>query len=141
MRKIWFERPVPPEHAILLAGRAMPLGYADPAGGDPLASLVAAEAIVAASRIKCDARLFATTPLLRAVCRTGIGYDNIHVADATNFGIAVCNVPDGPTISTAEHAICLMLAVAKNLHRSSRVLLDGVRGDFFTMFTPAPRKS
>jgi D-3-phosphoglycerate dehydrogenase len=119
----------------LLAGRAEPIGVADPAGGDPLATLAQAEAIVAAARVKYDASLFAKTPLLRAVCRTGIGYDNINVADATKFGIAVCNVPDGPTISTAEHAVCLMLAVAKNLHRSSRVLRDGVRGDYFTMFT------
>jgi D-3-phosphoglycerate dehydrogenase len=135
MRKIWFERSLPPEHAVLLAGRARPIGAADPAGGDPLATLAQAEAIVAAARIKYDASLFAKTPLLRAVCRTGIGYDNVNVADATKFGVAVCNVPDGPTISTAEHAVCLMLAVAKNLHRSCRVLADGVRGDYFTMFT------
>lgn len=135
MRKIWFERALPPEHAVLLAGRAEPIGAADPAGGDPMASLPQAEAIVASARIKYDASLFARTPLLRAVCRTGIGYDNVNVADATKFGVAVCNVPDGPSISTAEHAVCLMLAVAKNLHRSCRVLRDGVRGDYFTMFT------
>lgn len=135
MRKIWFERALPPEHAVLLAGRAEPIGAADPAGGDPLASLPQAEAIVAAARVRYDASLFAKTPLLRAVCRSGIGYDNVNVADATKFGVAVCNVPDGPSISTAEHAVCLMLAVAKNLHRSSRVLRDGVRGDYFTMFT------
>jgi D-3-phosphoglycerate dehydrogenase len=135
MRKVWFERELPREHAVLLAGRAEPIGAADPAGGDPMAMLPAAEAIVAAARVRYDASLFAKTPLLRAVCRTGIGYDNINVADATKFGIAVCNVPDGPTVSTAEHAVCLMLAVAKNLHRTSRVLRDGVRGDYFTMFT------
>ena len=121
MRKIWFERSLPVEHAAWLAGRAVPIGAADPAGGDPMATLPEAEAIVAAARVKYDAGLFAQTPRLRAVCRTGIGYDNVNVADATKFGIAVCNVPDGPTISTAEHAVCLMLAVAKNLHRSSRV--------------------
>jgi D-3-phosphoglycerate dehydrogenase len=135
LRKIWFERSLPPEHAALLNDRAAPIGAADPAGGDRMTSLPAAEAIIAASLVRYDASLFARTPLLRAVCRTGIGYDNINVADATKFGIAVCNVPDGPSVSTAEHAVCLMLAVAKHLHRSSRVLRDGVRGDYFTMFT------
>ena len=135
MHKIWFERSLPPEHAMLLAGRATPIGAADPAGGDPMETLAQAEAIVAAARIKYDAGLFANAPLLRAVCRTGIGYDNVNVGDATKFGVAVCNVPDGPTISTAEHAVCLMLAVAKNLHRSCRMLRDGVRGDYFSMFT------
>lgn len=135
MRRIWFERSLPSEHAVLLAGRAAPIGAADPQGGDPMETLGQAEAIVAAARVKYDASLFAQAPRLRAVCRTGIGYDNINVADATRFGVAVCNVPDGPTVSTAEHAVCLMLAVAKNLHRSSRVLRDGIRGDYFTMFT------
>jgi D-3-phosphoglycerate dehydrogenase len=135
LRKIWFERSLPSEHAELLAGRAAPIGAADPAGGDRMATLPLAEAIVAASLVRYDASLFAKTPQLRVVCRTGIGYDNINVADATKIGIAVCNVPDGPSISTAEHAVCLMLAVAKHLHRSSRVLRDGVRGDYFTMFT------
>ena len=92
-----------------------------------LATLAAAEVIVAAARVKYDANLFAQAPLLRAVCRTGIGYDNVNVADATKFGIAVCNVPDGPTISTTEDAVCLMLAVAKNLHRSCRVFVQPTR--------------
>lgn len=135
MRKIWFERALPPEHAPMLAGRAVPIGAADPAGGDRMATLPEAEAIVAAAIVKYDASLFANTPKLKAVCRTGIGYDNINVADATKFGVAVCNVPDGPTVSTAEHAVCLLLAVAKNLQHSSRALRDGVRGDYFTMFT------
>lgn len=100
-----------------------------------MASLPDADAVVAAARVQYDAKLFATTPRLRTVCRTGIGYDNINVADATKFGVAICNVPDGPSISTAEHALCLMLAVAKNLHRSSRALREGVQGDYFTMFT------
>ena len=134
LRKIWFERSLPAEHADLLTGKAVPIGAADPAGGDRMATLPQAEAVIAASLVTYDANFFSQAPLLRTVCRTGIGYDNVNVADATKFGVAVCNVPDGPSTSTAEHAVCLMLAVSKNLQHSSRVLRDGVKGDFFTMF-------
>ena len=48
-----------------------------------------------------------------AIVRTGIGYDRVDVDAATARGIAVCNTPDAPTVSTAEHAIALILAVTK----------------------------
>jgi D-3-phosphoglycerate dehydrogenase len=135
MKKIWFERPVPVEHLPLLQGRVNLLGAAGPSGSDPLATLPQAEAIIAASRIRYNADFFAQAPRLRAICRTGIGYDNISLDDATACGVAVCNVPDGPTVSTAEHAVALLLAVAKNLKPAGEALRNGVRGDFFSMFT------
>jgi len=139
MLKLWFERPLPLEHAHLLEGRAVLLGAADTGAGDTAESdrqktLPQAEGIIAAARLRYDKTLFQRTPALRAICRTGIGYDNISLEDATAFGIAVCNVPDGPSVSTAEHAVSLMLAVAKNLQPAHRMLIDGERGDFFTLF-------
>ena len=47
--------------------------------------------------------------------RSGIGYDNVDVAAATARGVAVCIAPDAPTVSTAEHAVALLLAAAKCL--------------------------
>ena len=67
--------------------------------------------------------------------RTGIGYDNISVDDATARGIAVCNAPDGPTISTAEHTVALLLAVAKNIGPAEAALRGTARFDFFRAFT------
>ena len=64
-------------------------------------------------------------PNLRVIARTGIGYDLVDVAEATRRGIAVCNTPDGPTISTAEHAVALMLMVAKNVKRAESELRAG----------------
>jgi Phosphoglycerate dehydrogenase and related dehydrogenases len=59
---------------------------------------------------------------LRAICRPGIGVDNIDIAAATKRGILVINTPDGPTESTAEHAVALLLALAKQVVASDRVL-------------------
>ncbi len=48
-------------------------------------------------------------PRLRIIARTGIGVDRIDLDAATQRGIMIVNTPDGPTESTAEHAIALML--------------------------------
>jgi D-3-phosphoglycerate dehydrogenase len=91
---------------------------------------VDADAIIASARVRYDAELMDRVPTLRVISRTGIGLDNISLADASERGIAVCHAPDGPTISTAEHAIALLLAVAKELPRTMDALRGG-RGDFF----------
>ncbi len=54
-------------------------------------------------------------PQLKAVCRPGIGVDTVDLAAATARGILVINTPDAPTESTAEHAVALMMAVAKRV--------------------------
>ncbi|MGI9644001.1 MAG: NAD(P)-dependent oxidoreductase, partial [Ilumatobacteraceae bacterium] len=62
-----------------------------------------------------DAARFERFPDLRVVSRMGIGYDNIDVGAAAAAGVVVCNAPDAPTVSTAEHTMALMLAVTKEL--------------------------
>jgi phosphoglycerate dehydrogenase-like enzyme len=62
-----------------------------------------------------DSDRFGRFPDLRVVSRMGIGYDNIDVAAAAAAGVVVCNAPDAPTVSTAEHTVALMLAVTKEL--------------------------
>jgi D-3-phosphoglycerate dehydrogenase len=72
-------------------------------------------------------------PRLRVISRSGTGLDNIAIHDATQRGIAVCNVPDGPTISTAEHALALLLATAKRLKQSEHALRES-RADYFNEY-------
>jgi D-3-phosphoglycerate dehydrogenase / 2-oxoglutarate reductase len=54
-------------------------------------------------------------PKLKAVCRPGIGVDTVDLNAATERGILVINTPDAPTESTAEHAVALLMAVAKRV--------------------------
>lgn len=61
-------------------------------------------------------------PSLRAIFRPGIGVDNVDLAAATARGILVINTPDGPTESTAEHAVALLISVAKRIVTGSRFL-------------------
>ena len=62
---------------------------------------------------------------LLVVGRTGIGVDRIDLAAATERGILVINTPDGPTESTAEHAVALLLNLCKGVARGDRLLRTG----------------
>jgi D-3-phosphoglycerate dehydrogenase / 2-oxoglutarate reductase len=64
-------------------------------------------------------------PQLRIVARNGIGVDRIDIEAATQRGILVVNTPDGPTESTAEHAIALLLNLCKRVAVGDRLLRSG----------------
>ncbi len=122
---VWFERTVLPELAAEVAGLVTVLGPTT--DDDPYAGLATAKAAVAAV-LRYDAMLMDHGPELRVIARTGIGYDLVDVAEATRRGIMVCNTPDAPTISTAEHAVTLILAVAKNVKTAEAALRRGASG-------------
>ena len=122
---VWFERTILPALMAEVAAAVTVLGPAT--DDDPYAGLATARAAVA-SILRYDAALMDRAPDLRVIARTGIGYDLVDVAEATRRGIAVCNTPDAPTISTAEHAVALMLMVAKSLKRAESELRHGIGG-------------
>lgn len=96
---------------------------ADPA--DPVGSARPAQAILASSGIRYNDEIFQQLPNLRILVRTGIGIDNVDRDAATRHGVVFCNTPDGPTESTAEHTVALMLAVAKQLKPGMEQLAAG----------------
>ena len=105
MYKIWLERPLPKLYNSLLEGIAIVVGTAEDSPKDPLSSIEQAEGIIAGGRLNYDAAMMDQPSQLRVISRTGIGVDKVDVNEATRRGIAVCNTPDAPTISTAEHVI------------------------------------
>ena len=129
--RVWFERPPPPAYARLLDGSAVILGGGS--SGETPDGIAGAHAIIASSRVQYDGELMDRVPGLRVISRTGIGLDNVSLPDASARRIAVCHVPGGPTISTAEHAIALLLAVAKDVPRATMALRSG-HGDFFNEY-------
>jgi D-3-phosphoglycerate dehydrogenase len=67
------------------------------------------------SATKVTEKLIAAAPKLKVVGRAGIGVDNVDIPAASRRGIIVMNTPFGNSITTAEHAIALMFAVARQL--------------------------
>ncbi len=77
------------------------------------------------SGVKLTADVLEGNYRLRAIARAGVGTDNIDLEAATRHGIVVMNTPGGNTISTAEHAIALMMALSRNIHPAYQSLLEG----------------
>ncbi len=105
---IFCDHDFPDEYRWIVDGQAQIVGPDD----DALAS---ADAVIAGAKRSWDAAAFARGPRLKVISRIGIGYDNVDVAAAHAAGVVVCNAPDAPTVSTAEHALMLMLAITKHL--------------------------
>lgn len=67
------------------------------------------------SATKATAELIAKADNLKVIGRAGIGVDNVDLAAASAKGIVVMNTPFGNSITTAEHAIAMMFAVARQI--------------------------
>lgn len=123
---LWLEAPVAAEVLARLPAGVQVL-HAAPQ--PPLYSSAApAQAILASSLLRYDAALMDACPHLRLIARTGIGVDNIDLDAATARGVIVTNTPDGPTESTAEHTVAMLLALAKRLKQGNDNLAAGKWG-------------
>ena len=67
------------------------------------------------SSTKVTAEILAAATNLKVVGRAGIGVDNVDIPSASAKGVVVMNTPFGNSITTAEHAIALMFALARQL--------------------------
>ena len=90
-----------------------------------LEALSDCDALIVRSETKVTAELMDAAKKLRVIGRAGVGVDNIDVAAATARGIVVMNAPDGNTITTAEHTIALLIALARNVPQSNSSLKSG----------------
>jgi phosphoglycerate dehydrogenase-like enzyme len=97
--------------------------------GPGLEGAGAARAIIA-SGSRWDAPRMDQLPNARVLSRSGVGYDNVDLAAASDRNIVVCVAPDAPTVSTAEHSVALILAAAKQLIANQARLRSG-SGDYF----------
>ncbi|RLC20421.1 MAG: phosphoglycerate dehydrogenase, partial [Deltaproteobacteria bacterium] len=80
-------------------------------------------AIRSATRVTAD--IIAAADKLKVIGRAGIGLDNVDIPAASQRGIVVMNTPEGNTITTAEHAIALMMAVSRNIPQATASLKEG----------------
>jgi D-3-phosphoglycerate dehydrogenase len=94
--------------------------------GDELKKIIGEyDGLAVRSSTKVTADLLEAAPNLKVIGRAGIGVDNIDLAAATERGIVVMNTPFGNTITTAEHAIALMLAIARQIPQANQSTHQG----------------
>ncbi|WP_419926061.1 NAD(P)-dependent oxidoreductase [Candidatus Poriferisocius sp.] len=113
--RIWIDRTPPP-------------GVVIPSDVELVDGPENADGVVVAADRPWDDDACRKLPGLKVVARSGIGYDNVDPDALAVHGVAACNTPDAPTISTAEHALALMMAVAKRLKGAEGRLAAGTAG-------------
>src|SRR6185295_8783763 len=83
---------------------------------DELARIIADyEAVIVRSKTRVTAALIEQATRLRVIGRAGTGVDNIDVSAATRRGVVVMNAAAGNTVTTAEHTMAMLLALARQI--------------------------
>ena len=121
MAKVLIADKLSPRAARVLEARgiavAVKTGLKEP---ELVAAIDGYDGLAVRSATKVTAKVLAAGANLKVVGRAGIGVDNIDLAAATQRGIVVMNTPYGNTVTTAEHAIALMLALARQIPQADR---------------------
>src|SRR5438309_457904 len=86
-----------------------------PAAASLASELAEADALVVRSATRVSDELLSRARRLRVIGRAGVGVDNIDLDAATRRGILVMNTPGGNAPSVAEHALALMLSMARSI--------------------------
>jgi D-3-phosphoglycerate dehydrogenase / 2-oxoglutarate reductase len=115
MKKILLSKLIDPAGMKVLEGKVEPVILAD-STVETIKKMVAdVEGIILRTNIEVTREIIEAAPCLKIISRSGAGVDNVDVAAATEKGILVCYAPGVNSISVAEHALALMMAMAKQL--------------------------
>ena len=83
------------------------------------------DGLITRSRTVVDAELIGAASKLKVIGRGGVGVDNIDLDAASRKGILVLNAPEANNVSAAELALALMLAAARGVTRSDKLIRSG----------------
>lgn len=83
------------------------------------------DALIVRSGAKVTAKVLVNPGQLKAIARAGVGVDNIDLEAATAKGILVLNTAEASTLSTAEHALALMMSLARKIPQAHAALRSG----------------
>ncbi|MCA1591458.1 MAG: phosphoglycerate dehydrogenase [Acidobacteria bacterium] len=91
-------------------------------GAELLEAVRECDGLIVRSETKVTTEVLDAAGRLRAIGRAGVGVDNIDVPAATARGVVVMNAPDGNTMTTAEHTLALLLALARRVPQGNASL-------------------
>jgi D-3-phosphoglycerate dehydrogenase len=83
------------------------------------------DALIVRSSTKATAEIIEAATKLAAIGRAGAGVDNIDIPAASKRGIVVMNTPGGNTVTTAEHAVAMMLSLARKIPQATASMKAG----------------
>ena len=116
MPKVLISDAMDPRAAAIFRERGIEVDEITGKTPDELAGIIGSyDGLAIRSSTKVTAKLLDRAINLKVVGRAGIGVDNVDIPAATARGVVVMNTPFGNSITTAEHAIALMFALARQL--------------------------
>ena len=134
---VWSGRTLKPEAEAVLEGVAVIAVTKVGERNDWYGEAATADAVVVSGETFVTGEVMDRIgPRLRVIARAGIGVDRIDLDAATERGLLVVNTPDGPTESTAEHAIALLLNLCKQVAVTERILRSGQPFPALSELTP-----
>lgn len=126
--RIAVTRRIDDDALALLAGAGEIAGWDSdlPPGREELIALLGgADAALTLLTDRVDTELLDRCPSLRVVSNLAVGYDNIDVPACTARGVAACTTPNVLTRTSAEFAIALLMAVARQIVPAARAAREG----------------
>ena len=116
MPKVLISDKLAPEAVEIFKERGLEVDFRPGISADEIAEIIHDyDGLAIRSATKVTAALLAKATKLKAVGRAGIGVDNVDVPAATKAGVVVMNTPFGNSVTTAEHAITMMLSLARQI--------------------------
>ncbi len=135
--QIWTGRALDPAALAILEELATIVVSATGERNDWYAQASGADVIIVSGQVFVTGEVMDRIgPRLRVIARTGIGVDRVDLDEATRRGILVVNTPDGPTESTAEHAVALLLNLCKQVMVGDRLLRSNSPFPVLTELSP-----
>ncbi|MBI2896966.1 MAG: phosphoglycerate dehydrogenase [Deltaproteobacteria bacterium] len=112
--------------AVLRAASDLQVDYRPGLSEEDLANAIEPyEALVIRSGSKVTAKVLGRARNLEVVGRAGIGVDNVDVKEASRRGVVVMNTPTGNAVTTAEHALTLLLSLARKIPQATASIKAG----------------
>jgi len=116
MPKVLIADAMSPQAAEIFEARGIEVDVQTGLKPDALKAIIGGyDGLAVRSSTKATADLLSAADKLKVIGRAGIGVDNVDVAAATARGIVVMNTPFGNSITTAEHALAMMFALAREI--------------------------
>ena len=126
MPKVLISDALSPRAVDILVERGIETDFAPGLKGDELKSRIAdCDGLAVRSSTKVTPELLKVARRLKVIGRAGIGVDNVDVDAATRAGVVVMNTPYGNATTTAEHAIAMMFALAREIPMADRSTQEG----------------
>ncbi len=120
MPKVLISDKLSPAAVEIFKNRGLDVDFKPGIDKDELLSIIGQyDGLAIRSNTKVTADVLAKADNLKVVGRAGIGVDNVDIPAATAKGVIVMNTPFGNSITTAEHAIAMMMALARDIPQAN----------------------